>query len=364
MSRATHQARFASLDHFRGFAALWVLLFHVSADWLQAGSLIVPHAMASFLSNGWRGVQVFFVLSGYCIAQRLATDLAVGRTLRSFLIDRTWRVFPPYWAALLFAVALNVIAVPFNRTPLVTTDAGVGAIPDFEGWLRALTLTEPFTGGSPYLLVSWTLTYELIFYALAAGCVLVARLAGNPAYAFAAAIAIALVSCVPGIPAAALLGGWLQFVLGALVWLGLNPATPRPTPSRNALVLAVLIALAGASLLAGNTHTWAAAATALALYLAFSVDATLSQARALRWLSRVGVFSYSLYLVHVPVAGKARNLLGRWFEWTSLAPLVPALSALLAVAIAWLFFRSIEIPSEVLRKSRLRRAALTPRPAL
>ncbi|HXN41580.1 MAG TPA: hypothetical protein VN918_07325, partial [Myxococcaceae bacterium] len=58
--------RYASLDAWRGIASLLVLVWH--RYWLRTP-----------ITNGfWLGVQLFFVISGYCIAAAVDNSLEQG----------------------------------------------------------------------------------------------------------------------------------------------------------------------------------------------------------------------------------------------------------------------------------------------
>jgi len=63
MNPATGQ-RYLSLDHWRGFAALWVLVFHAH----RGRPPLEPAWLGEFVSWGWLGVPLFFVISGYIMA--------------------------------------------------------------------------------------------------------------------------------------------------------------------------------------------------------------------------------------------------------------------------------------------------------
>ena len=61
--------RYELLDHWRGFAALAVLWFHAASPWFAQSVPLGLGWFAALAEEGWRGVHLFFVISGYCIAQ-------------------------------------------------------------------------------------------------------------------------------------------------------------------------------------------------------------------------------------------------------------------------------------------------------
>ncbi|GAA1676811.1 acyltransferase [Kribbella yunnanensis] len=93
MSHAEYLAlkRFPALDGLRAIAALMVVVFHNQGpDWLQ----------------GWIGVQIFFVISGYLITTLMLReeDRAGQISFRKFYARRIFRILPVYF--LLLAVTL------------------------------------------------------------------------------------------------------------------------------------------------------------------------------------------------------------------------------------------------------------------
>ena len=62
----------------------------------------------------------------------------------------------------------------------------------------------------------------------------------------------------------------------------------------------------------------------------------------------MGAFSYSLFLVHVPVGGRLGNLLDRmsWPAWLIVTGAVAA-----SIAAAWIFHRLVEAPTMQSRRA-------------
>jgi peptidoglycan/LPS O-acetylase OafA/YrhL len=164
LTAAGAQARdgeIAALTGLRGFAALWVLLFHV---WGAAGPRRMTLELGGlnldftpFFSIGWAGVQVFFVLSGFLLALPYV-DWRAGRRDRPrtlpYLARRCARVLPGYYLQLL--ILLLIAWQVDGRWPI----AGLG---ELVGYLGMAFLPEPL--GVPMLNgVWWTLPIEFSFY--------------------------------------------------------------------------------------------------------------------------------------------------------------------------------------------------------
>jgi exopolysaccharide production protein ExoZ len=135
---------FRSIQYLRAFAALSVLLFHIT----QRGS----HGV----TVGAAGVDVFFVISGFIMAT--ITNARVI-TPFEFLRDRLVRIAPAYWIVTLFLVLLAA-AVPLSF-PTFTAPAY-----HLLFSLAFIPHTDPLGGSFPVLVPSWTLNYEMFFYGL------------------------------------------------------------------------------------------------------------------------------------------------------------------------------------------------------
>ena len=90
----SHNNRLCGLDHLRAAAIVLVLLFHY--DYYYG----VPGWLVSFSRFGWSGVDLFFVLSGYLIADKLFREFdARGKiSFKGFYWNRFLRIIPAYLA--------------------------------------------------------------------------------------------------------------------------------------------------------------------------------------------------------------------------------------------------------------------------
>ena len=77
--------------HHAGYALEWTETQGDGARWWAVW--IVHHLNL--------GVPMFFVISGYCIAASAEATIDRGESAGSFLAPRVWRIYPPYWFALL-----------------------------------------------------------------------------------------------------------------------------------------------------------------------------------------------------------------------------------------------------------------------
>ncbi|MBW3628217.1 MAG: acyltransferase [Gemmatimonadetes bacterium] len=93
-----------ALDGLRGIAILCVLAMHFAiATPLTAGDRVV-YALAR---NGWIGVDLFFVLSGFLITGILLDSRGKPGAVRSFYARRVLRIFPLYYGMLISLFVLD-----------------------------------------------------------------------------------------------------------------------------------------------------------------------------------------------------------------------------------------------------------------
>lgn len=99
-SAVPHPSRLATLDGIRAIAILLVVFPHIELTGTLPGPAIVQRAVHDL----GHGVEVFFVLSGFCLALPLLTELRDRGTatlhLGSFFFNRAFRVIPAYYIAI------------------------------------------------------------------------------------------------------------------------------------------------------------------------------------------------------------------------------------------------------------------------
>src|ERR1700678_66024 len=151
-TRSQKESRLAWLDALRGFAALCVVSAH--------GSTLLLLPVRSFLYQwfnlGQYGVFVFFLVSGYIVPASLERKGSV----RGFWISRAFRLYP------LFLVGLLLSFLAYETGHGTIADAGKHPLVAVLGWLFML---QNLNAGLNVPVVTWTLSYEMVFYLLLAG---------------------------------------------------------------------------------------------------------------------------------------------------------------------------------------------------
>ncbi len=152
-------AELPALTGLRGFAALWVLLYHVWADavprLMTIDLGIVTLDLTPLFSGGWAGVDIFFTLSAFLLSLPFAASQigALPRpALGTFWSRRLLRILPAHYAQI--AVYLVLAAI------------GIGAWPSFAQFVGNLLLWFNFGASSPAPMnpVTYTLPIEFSFY--------------------------------------------------------------------------------------------------------------------------------------------------------------------------------------------------------
>jgi exopolysaccharide production protein ExoZ len=296
----------------RFVAAVAVVAFHALG--VAPNGFQVPEGAVSFvLSYGGRGVDLFFVISGFVIFY--ATHCA-RLTPADFLRRRVERIVPLYFFAI-FAVAILAMMLP--------------AIFGAPGWytprhiLKSLAFISFTDGEMPVLYVGWSLEYEMFFYlAVALLMALTRDVWRNIVMIFSA---LAFLGQIPGVATA--LGNYaffadpmiLEFVLGVIVGgVFVNRRIGWPLPVAAAGAIAALLVTDPANRVIVSGVPSACLVAAAAWLSRKRVDPSWPE----RALARLGDASYSIYLAQVETVSLAS---------VSVAGLIPAIPPLLLVIV-------------------------------
>jgi peptidoglycan/LPS O-acetylase OafA/YrhL len=353
----TRREHIAALDGLRGFGALVVVARHTlnAIAMPESSRRAVLEGPLAFVLNGNAMVQMFFVLSGYVLADSAARS---GRPVDvlQFYVRRVFRIHPPYVFGLLVAWTGGFLYAAEPKGDAVTE------------WLRvfgSIHLSVPdllaslaFPGHARLQLpVGWTLTVEMVFSFLLPLLVVAAR----PARGFPLLVVAATAMSVA--PESQTLAYGLDFAFGVVMYqerdalartFGRLPGVLRAAVLPTALLVLAAPLLFGWSVPAVGLLLMPPDRRALAL---MSVGASLLVAAALflpfprrlfssRPLVGVGEFSYSLYLLHMPVLYLCAPRLAGPVGWGSGLGLLAAVTAL-SCTFAWAAWRWVERPSIV-----------------
>jgi peptidoglycan/LPS O-acetylase OafA/YrhL len=357
MSRtsSTASTRLPQLDGLRTVAVVLVLGYHVAR----------AHELPQ-LPGGFIGVDVFFVLSGFLITGLLLREHAATGTiaLRRFYVRRLWRLYPALIVVCaVVAAVLAFVPGPFGLEPASPLEAVV-ALAYGMSWWSGLELT-----GGPYLLgLTWSLSVEEHFYLLwpllllavlrrggSVGSVAVIALLAN---AWTAWLAVGGADAdrlyyLPDTRFSQILTGCLlAAALHRSADLGRFRAAVSPAVAWGVLAaLTVVVSLAtryDGWYWAGGMQVLGAGTALLIGHLVVHPEARMAQ--LLRWgpLPVLGLWSYGIYLWHLPLMRLAMPV----FDG-SVA--VTVLAGLAAIPVAAASYRYVEQPL-------VRRHSLRPEP--
>jgi exopolysaccharide production protein ExoZ len=299
----------------RFFAALAVVAFHALGA-PPKGFEVPDSALTFALSYGGRGVDLFFVISGFVIFYATHSSKL---TPAEFLRRRVERIVPLYFVVI-FTVTMLAITLPATfGTPDWYTPRHI---------IKSLAFIAFTDGDMPVVYVGWSLEYEMYFYLAVA--LLMALMAltrdvwRNIVVVFSA---VAIVGQLPGVGAA--LGNYafftdpmiLEFVLGVIVGsVFVNRGTSWPMPVAAACAIAVVLVSDPASRVIVSGVPAACLVAAAAWLSRTRIDPSWPE----RALARLGDASYSIYLAQVQTVSLAS---------ISVAGLFPAIPPLLLLMV-------------------------------
>jgi peptidoglycan/LPS O-acetylase OafA/YrhL len=326
MSTAGTSIRLSNIQVLRAFGALAVANYHTGFTWG------VGRPVGSF------GVAIFFVISGFIMAMICDTNP------QHFIARRVARIVPLYWLLTLAVAAMALVAPNL----LGRTSVNLAVL------LKSLFFIPYKTNGAyfPVLFLGWSLNYEMYFYVLIAGGLLISK---RGAAIIAAVVMTLILVAIRVFQFTGAISFYarpiiFEFVAGVFCYYCF-----RVIPTRAILRLRwPLFFVVGASSLGiiaaaiyvkgGSTPLVVGAASTVLVLCAVLLDkASLSLRR--RSVLLLGDASYVLYLIH-PYCQQALNKL--------LAPSIPILATdtavgmlfatAITIAVALFVFRYIDNP--------------------
>ncbi len=312
-------SRLHYIDGMRAVAALWVVASH---GWQRGDPLphlpVIDMLLRMILVNHVP-VMVFLTLSGFCLYYPLVLKNpalpALKVSYRDFIARRARRILPPFYAALglcLLLIGLLPVMRTAGRNEEWATAVPVSAGGVLSHLLLLHNLSPLFWKQIDY--PSWSIGLEWQLYLFFPLFVWMFR-RGHPLLTVLAALVVtlgtrAVAARLPSAAGFAVQNGpWalcFAFVLGMYAARctvgGLHPRLPRW------LLGGVCLAAFGIVFHRGTTGTGEGSGSFLfspigalcLLLLATDQRSTVRRVFSQPWLVRMGVFSYSLYLLHAP----------------------------------------------------------------
>ncbi len=328
-----NSGRIEFLDGLRGVAIVMVVLFHAYARWTDLLPFRDQFSGVAVFVNGWLGVQLFFMISGFVIVMTLGRC----KSYFEFLLRRWFRLFP---AMLVCSIIVFLTAPAFPERPAGT--------PSLRDLIPGLTFIDPVIwkklfGGEQYVLEAsfWSLFVEVQFYVIFGALYFIA----GRFLAIAGIFTIFLINCtgfLHGIPYLAKIGaqhyGW--FTTGVLFYQYFS------VRHRIWLYAAIFCGLISAhSVTDFDVHGhYGITITAFSVFAIFTGSFFWVSVRELlcaRILVFMGFISYPLYLLHENMMVSMIIKLGAWMPWMP-AIALPVLPVLAVIALSWVIASRVE----------------------
>ena len=309
------------LHAVRGFAAFYVVVFHAKYALWSGGQDYIsrfPRSEWGFLdymtfaldmlsANGTAMVIVFFVLSGFFIAYSFDKN---SWPLKDFFINRAIRIYVPFLFSVFLSVAVLLIIKETNPVlaePNVDRQFNNRIVAAFTNLNFVGVVSSLFFlpyGQNKYIgfnMVYWSLLYEAIFYLLIP--ITINRLKPYLGVSIVALfISFFFRSQFP------LLRYFLEFSIYFAAGLSLfhfMKANPGIRPMNAILLQLVMVALFLATVFFGLldwlqlSHMLAGALSILLII--YIINYEVKENLIIKFFKKLGVISYTLYLVHFPI---------------------------------------------------------------
>ncbi|MFA0240255.1 MULTISPECIES: acyltransferase family protein [Vibrio] len=286
---------------------------------LAVSIVVIFHFFPGFITGGFLGVDVFFVISGFLMTKIIMSSLETNTfSLKDFYLARAKRIIPALAVMCLVVLLVGIIYLdPWALRKLgkhILTSVGFVSN---HTYLKESGYFD-VAAQSKWLLHTWSLSVEWQFYvlyplvlmatyklfgakgaAVAIGTTLIGSLAYNYAYLGSSASYYTLPS-----------RAW-ELLAGSVVALKRAPIELKKS-NVQLLLLVAIASLFISPVLIDSSTLWPShvtlipvIATAIILLLNLDLNFTFHKSRLIQW---VGLCSYSIYLWHWPINVFIKNL--------------------------------------------------------
>jgi peptidoglycan/LPS O-acetylase OafA/YrhL len=314
--------RIGYIDGLRAIAVFGVLAYHAALHSRSENLYAAPSSpIMLFLRQGCHGVDLFFVLSGFCLAyptlRRLRAERSTVFDVTGFFARRIVRIVPPYYAAIALFVGLLFLL------PRVGLALPIPAMPHFS-WLSVLRNALFLDGNGEYLNGSfWTLAIEFRWYLLFPVALWI--WARSPR-AFLATLALAIGASATqshSLDVAALPAFMLGIVAADLHVR--ESSLSRFAMPAFAVALCYSVVITRSDWMNAPNVPWHI--TMFLFVVAAGATPWMARVLSVRALTFFGIASYSIYLVHEPIVVL--------LQLHGINPLMASACALVAGVIFW-----------------------------
>ena len=354
----THENRrkIPALTGIRGYAAIWVVLFHTIGLGKEA-KLPAFQSPLPVIRSGFLGVDLFFILSGFVLMLTYGSSVQSGRGLKGFGVGRLFRILPLNWSALLLFAAV----APFMGGVWQTREAH-----SLKYWLMSATLFQClFNKSGVWNTPAWSLSSEWVcYFVFPAMAALFNR--------FRSTLLLAACVVLPFFILATLIiarqGSWTlnliertglaRCVAGMVAGVALCRLCilAQPTEKQGNYALLIGSCMLMAAMFGSVAEFLALPAFALIVAACYSQSAAANNIFGNAVAHWLGEISFSIYLLHWLLFEVALKMAS---TWGGNSP--PALTAAIVVPpltiipLAWASWRWIEVPGQALGRRVVKR---------
>ena len=287
MMQSKIENRYYWIDTLKGIAALLVIVLHfwekVKNMYFMDGGHLLHHFFdfitIGFIDTGKVGVAIFFIISGYLIA-----DAFKKKSIKEFVVKKAKRLYPVYWLSLILSIIL------ISRV-------------DIKTFVINATMFQGFVRVSDVVGVYWTL--QIILYFLCVFLQKINKFNDTKVIDMTYYVFICL-TLIFGIGRFAMNKN-LPVAIGLLISLSLlgimikrNETGTKYNMKANVIIF--VITLFFTSIFAYSNHFTNIFISAryicsylIALFLFFAIKKNVKKSNL---FSKLGVISYSIYLLH------------------------------------------------------------------
>lgn len=343
------KGRFEELDALRGLAAISVFLSHASGLVDPPAALVgIENSPVHVLWEGAAAVDLFFVLSGFVLALPYVSREPRPLRYDVFLIKRIFRLYPAYWVAVLFGLALMHFGGSLQTVPYASEWLASfwHAFPSCNQILRTISLIGPGINTNAIDPAIWSLVVEMRMSLIFPLLVLVVGRLHSSRLDAAAVVASIILGAAAVFLNVGLMGALPHFVLGIVIAKHRDQLTAwvnsRPVATAWGLGVIALLLYGNRAIMPSVLKPYNMDSVAAALGSSVLVVLVMSRGALTRFLHTpvcnfYGRISYSFYLTHLPIMLFAVAALWRLGVPVPIIVLV-SLVATTAVAAAMFFF--------------------------
>lgn len=310
-----------SIQLLRGVASAMVCYFHLSngnKNFLPDSSYIKQAGVW-----GWSGVEVFFLISGFVIPFSMYSKNYDIKYFYTFLKKRVIRIEPPYLISIILIILLNYLSTisPYYR--------GTGFNINWLNLAGHLAYINGITGGKWLNDVYWSLAIEFQYYIIIAIAYKLI-ISKNMFYRFLFMV-LFLASNFITIPLNGLIFSYSTFfVLGIILFQVQNGII-----NNSEFLILLLFSLITIFIKYGWVMNFISIS---AILIIIFID------RIPKFFKYLGMISYSLYLIHIPIGGRIINLSEVLLSNKLVRETMVFLAFAVSVMISWFFYLYIEKP--------------------